>query len=204
MNEVVRKYDIPADLADFFADPPLLNHENRDAYFNLRKGMIQTIEPTNTCEWILTVDLVDLAWEIRRLARLKAELVNMTWKQALCMIIEAHTDGDPVERRLGAEDLTRQYFSEKGRKDTIEFLEILGFTEGTVAAQAATLRLPELDILDRQLGRARLTSMAITRDIEHHRVAGSWNRTDKVLSIVDGTAGSPPLEAPAKRAGLAQ
>ncbi len=82
--------------------------------------------------------------------------------------------------------------------------EIPGFGEDAIAAQAATLRLPELDILDRQLGRARLTSMAITRDIEHHRVAGSWNRTDKVLSIVDGTAGSPPLEAPAERAGLAQ
>ena len=41
MNEVVTKYDIPADLVDFFDDPPLLNNENRDAYFNLRKGIIR-------------------------------------------------------------------------------------------------------------------------------------------------------------------
>jgi hypothetical protein len=204
MNDVVSKYDIPADLVEFFADPPLLNNEDLAAYNNLRKGIIATIEPTNPFEWVLTLDLVDLAWEIRRLKKVKAELVNMTWKEALCMIIEAHMDGDPVARRLGAQELTTKYFSEKGGKDAIGHLEIPGFGEDAIAAQAATLRLPELDILDRQLGRARLTSMAITRDIEHHRVAGSWNRTDKVLSIVDGTAGSPPLEAPAERAGLAQ
>jgi hypothetical protein len=203
MNEVVAKYDIPADLVDFFADPPLLNNESRDTYDNVRKGIIETIEPTNTCEWILTLDLVDLAWEIRRLAKQKAMLVNLTWKQALCMIIEAHTDGDPVARRLRAQEFTNKYFSnEEGRKETIEHLAIHGFTEGAIAAQAATLRLPELDILDRQMGRARLTSMAITRDIQHHRAVGSWKRADETLAIVDGTAGSPALET--RRAGLAQ
>ena len=130
--------------------------------------------------------------------------MNMTWKQALCMILEAHTDGDPVERRLGAQELANQYFgSEKGRKDTIEYLAILGFTEDEIAAQAATLRLPELDILDRQLGRARLTSMAITRDIQHHRAAGLWKRTDEVLAIVDGTAGARFSRRPPKRTRLA-
>src|SRR4030081_1543238 len=102
MNDVVSKYDIPADLVEFFADPPLLNNEDSAAYDKLRKGIIATIEPTNPFEWVLTLDLVDLAWEIRRLKKVKAELVNMTWKEALCMIIEAHTDGDPVARRLGA------------------------------------------------------------------------------------------------------
>ncbi len=122
MNDVVSKYDIPADLVEFFADPPLLNNENRAAYYYLRKGIIATIEPTNTIEWVLTLDLADLAWEIRRLKKVKAELVNMTWKEALCMIIEAHTDGDPVERRLGAQELTTKYFSEEGGNDAIGHL----------------------------------------------------------------------------------
>src|SRR5476651_1197146 len=128
-NEVVTRYEIPADLVDFFANPPLLNNENRDAYYKLRKSMIETIEPQNTCEWVLTMDLVDLAWEIRRAAKQKASLVNMTWKQALCMAIEGHADGNPVERRRGAQDIANQYFSEKGRKDTIEYLAILGLTD---------------------------------------------------------------------------
>jgi hypothetical protein len=205
MNDVVSKYDIPADLVEFFADPPLLNNENRDAYYNLRNGIIATIKPTNTNEWVLTLDLADLAWDIRRLKNQKATLVNLIWKEALCMIIEAHSDGDPVARRLGAQELTNKYFSnEEGHQETLGWLAIQGFTEGAIAAQAATLRSPELEILDRQLGRARLTSMAITRDIQHHRAAGSWKRADEVLAIVDGTAGSPALEAPAGRAGLAQ
>jgi hypothetical protein len=204
MNEVVTKHEIPADLVDFFANPPLLNNESRNAYYNLRKGIIETIEPQNTCEWILTVDLLDLAWEIRRLAKQKASLVNMTWKQALCMILEAHADGDPLERRRGAQELANQYFSEKGRKDTIGYLAIIGLTEDDIAAQAATLRQPELDLVDRQMERARVARMAIARDIEHHRVAGTWKKTHELLAIVDGTAGSPPPEAPAERARLAQ
>jgi len=201
MNGVVTKYEIPADLADFFADPPLLTNENRDTYFNLRSGLIETIRPTNTCEWLLTLDLVVLAWDIRRLAKQKASLVNMTWKQAICMILEAHTDGDSVARRLGAEDFARKYFSnEESRKETIEYLAILGFTEDDIAAQAAAVRLQELDILDRQLGRARLTSMAITRDIQHHRAAGSWKQAHQILALVDGLADSRPLAAAVERA----
>jgi hypothetical protein len=205
MNEVVSKYDIPPDLVDFFDDPPLLNNESRNVYYKLRRSMIDTIAPKNTCEWILTIDLVYLTWELRGLAKRKAALVNLTWKQALCMIIEAHTDGNPAERRRGAQEQTNQYFSnEKGRKDTIEFLAILGFTEDAIAAQAATLRAPELDLLDRQMERARVARMAITRDIEHHRVAGSWMQPDDLLAIADGRVASTPIEAPTEHPKLAQ
>jgi hypothetical protein len=205
MNEVVSKYDIPPDLVDFFDDPPLLNNESRNVYYKLRRSMIDTIAPKNTCEWILTIDLVYLTWELRGLAKRKAALVNLTWKQALCMIIETHADGNPTQRRCGAQEQTNQYFSnEKGRKDTIEFLAILGFTEDAIAAQAATLRAPELDLLDRQMERARVARMAITRDIEHHRVAGSWMQPDDLLAIADGRVASTPIEAPTERPKLAQ
>jgi hypothetical protein len=56
------------------------------------------------------------------------------------------------------------------------------------------LRLPELEVFDRQLERARVTRMAIARDLEHHRAAGSWKRPDELLQIVDAKAGSIPLD----------
>jgi hypothetical protein len=118
--------------------------------------------------------------------------------------IVAHTGGNPVERLRGAQEITNQYFSEKGRKDTIEYLAIIGLTEDDIAAQAATLRQPELDLVDRQMERARVARMAIARDIEHHRVAQTWKQTHDVLAIVDGTAGSTPVEATAERGRLTQ
>jgi hypothetical protein len=36
--------------------------------------------------------------------------------------------------------------------------------------------------------------MAIARDLEHHRAAGSWKRPDELLQIVDAKAGSIPLD----------
>jgi hypothetical protein len=88
MNEVATKYDIPADLIGFFAKPPLLISESRRDYEQLLKGMIKMIEPSNTIEWLLLKDIVDVYWENRRLGKMKAALVNVTWKEALRRILE--------------------------------------------------------------------------------------------------------------------
>jgi hypothetical protein len=151
----------------------------------------------------LTLDLVNLNWEIQGMGRRKAALVNMTWKKAIQMIVEAHVDGTPAERQRRAHELAEQYFTKNGRAATVQFLQSFGLTEDAIAAQAATLRLPELEILDRQMERARVTRMAITRDIEHQRAAGSWMPPNGVLAIADGGAASTPVEAPTESPKLA-
>jgi hypothetical protein len=193
MNEVTTKHDVPAELIGFFMKPPLLINESRRDYEDMLKGMIKLIEPSNTFEWILVRDLVDVTWENRRLGKMKAALVNVTWMEAVRRVLESLLDGSLEDRRRAAQEHAERYFTEEGRSLVQTILGSHGLTEEAIAAQAMALRLPELDIIDRQMERARVTRMAIERDLQHHRTAGSWTRPDDLVRIVDGTASSIPL-----------
>jgi hypothetical protein len=199
MKDVAKKtkYDIPTELAGFFARPPMRIYEDRPVYEQVRKGVIETIEPRNKFEWLLVLDIANLTWDIRGFGKDKAAIVNTTWKEALRMILESLLDGDPQERRSVAQARAEKYFTEEGRNWVIEFLGKHGLREDSIGAQAAALRLPELDIIDRQMGRARVMRMAMTRDIMHHRIAGSWREPDEVLRIVDANASLVPPDSPA-------
>jgi len=199
MQEVENKTKcaVPAELVSFFAHPPIRTGENRHAYEQVRNGVIESFEPGNQFEWLLVLDLANLTWEIRSLGKDKADLVSLTRKEALRMILEAHLDDEPQERRSTARDRTANYVTKEGREWVIDFLGKHGLKEDAIAAQAAALRLPELEIVDRQLARARLSRMAIVRDFFEHRVAGFWKRPDEVLAIVDVKASVVPLDQPA-------
>jgi hypothetical protein len=191
-SEVATKYDIPPDLIGFFAKPPILISENRRDYEQMLKGMIELIEPNNTLEWILVRDLVDVTWENRRLGKMKAALVNVTWKEAVRRILESLLEGTLEERSHAAQEQAEACLTDEGRGAVQKILGLHNLTEDAIAAQAMAVRLPELDVIDRQMERARVTRMAIARDIQHHRTAGSWKKPDDPLRIVDDTAGAIP------------
>lgn len=199
MKEVV-KCVIPVELQRFFANPPLRINESRTIYDAVLMATIEAIDPRDAYEWLLAKDLVDLTWQIRGVAKDKADMVNATWKEALRMLLETLLDGDPQERRCVAQARAQEFFTEKGREWVVTFLADHQLTDDAIAAQAAALRLPELDIMDRQMERARLARMAIARDLLHHRVAGSWKRPDDVVAIVDARASPVPLDPPAQDA----
>jgi hypothetical protein len=194
--EIKKKYAIPDDLMEVFAYPPLRIGENRRAYEQVRTGVVESFEPRNRFEWCLVLDVANLTWEIRRLGKDKAEIVNATWKEALRKMLESFLEGDPQERQAVAEDRADKYFTEEGRKWVIDFLGKYELREDAIGAQAAALRLPELDIIDRQMERARVSRIAMTRDIMQHRVAGSWKQPDEVLTIVDDKASLVPPDPP--------
>jgi hypothetical protein len=202
MNQVATRYDIPAELKNFFEKPPILINENRGSYEQVLRGTIETIEPQNIFEWLLVKDIVDLTWELRRLAKTKVALVNLTWKEAARMILESLLDGNPDERRRAAQEHAEAYFTEEGRPVVLKILAKHELTQDAIAAQSMSVRLPELDIIDRQMERARVSRMAIARDIQHHRGAGSWERPVDLLTIVDDRASSIPLSPSSDRAAL--
>jgi hypothetical protein len=111
-------------------------------------------------------------------------------------------DGTLEERRRAAHDLARACSTDEGRSAVQKILGSHNLTEDAVAAQAMAMRLPELDNFDQQMGRARVARMAMERDIQHHRAAGSWKKPDDLLKIIDAAAGSIPLSPSAKPAGL--
>jgi hypothetical protein len=196
MNTTSHEFAVPSEIAVFFEKPPILISENLSEYEALFASLVNAVGPHNAFEWLLFKDLVDLSWEIRRLGKSKAAIINMNWKEALCMIAESLLEVDDDERTRLAHELADQWFaSAEARASVLELLQKHQLAEDAIIAQATALGLPELDILDRKIERARVSRMVVLRDIEHHRVAGTWKAPNDLLHIVDAAA-EPILLAP--------
>jgi hypothetical protein len=187
------EFTIPAGLQGYFRKPPLLISESRSDYDKMLNDTIIAFAPTNTFEWLLVKDIADLTWELRRLGKNKAGIVNLTWKEAINMIVASLLTGDQEERRRVAQERADVYFTEEGQNWVLTLLAKHELTVDSIAAQATTLRLPELNILDRRMERIRVSRMAIARDISYHRVAGSWKGPEKILALVDAKVNSISL-----------
>ena len=61
------------------------------------------------------------------------------------------------------------------------------------------LRFVETEMVDRRLERVRISYIATLREIEHYRVAGTWQRPSKLIQIADAAVNSIPI-APAEPA----
>src|SRR5262245_54185822 len=69
---------IPAEIQKILGKPPLLLHEDENLYFTLLNRIADAIQPTDL-EWLWVKDFVDLSWEVMRLRRLKAALLNRAY-----------------------------------------------------------------------------------------------------------------------------
>ena len=67
---------IPADIQALFGDPPLLSTEDPARYRDMLDRFAESIAPRNIIEWLWVKDIVDLSWEIPRLRRYRALLIE--------------------------------------------------------------------------------------------------------------------------------
>jgi len=187
MNQVaVPKIDLPPEIARIFRKPPLLVGESSREYAEICKSLVHTINPQNHLEWLLLKQVLDLYWEILRLSRFKTEIVNMCWCEALRQAVESILEGEDDERRRAAQEHVDGWFATlEAQEATRKLLLKHGISEDAIMAQAMVLRLPELQVIDKLLERARVSQMATLREIEHYRAAGTWQVAKGLQQIVD-------------------
>jgi hypothetical protein len=192
------EFAVPAEIAVFFKKPSILISENPSEYEAVFASLVNAIGPKNAFEWLLFKDIVDLSWEIRRSGNSKAAIINMKWKEALHMLLESLLEGgDDEERNRVAQELADGWFTSiEARASILELLQKYQLAEDAIVAQATALGLPELDMLDRKIERARVSRMVLMRDIEHHRAASTWKMPKDLLQIVDAAAEPIPLAPP--------
>jgi hypothetical protein len=75
-SSAIRSMKMPNDLRDALGPPPLLKHEEADAYESLIAGVAASIDPSDDVEWLLVKDIVDYSWQIRRYRQFAAGLMN--------------------------------------------------------------------------------------------------------------------------------
>jgi hypothetical protein len=67
---------IPASIEQLWGTPDLLHGEDPAAYKALWMDIARDIGPSNVIEWLWINDILELSWEIRRLRRLKKEVIQ--------------------------------------------------------------------------------------------------------------------------------
>jgi len=162
-----------------FGPPPLLEGEDTAAYDELLVRISGAVKPTDIFEEIWIRDIVDLVWEAFRLRRLKANLMTAVAHVALENILE------PLIGWTDAHDLAKAWAARE--RSAIEQVDKLlvsaGLTMDAVMAQALSLKLGDIERIDRMIATAEGRRNAILREVDRHRTAWGQNLRQAVHQI---------------------
>jgi hypothetical protein len=165
-----------------FGPPPLIEGEDTQAYDELLTQISTAVRPADILEDIWVRDIVDLVWERFRLRRLKANLMTASAVQGLAKVLEAFLG--PCD----AEDLAKDWAARKPRaiKRVDNILAAAGLTMDAVMAQTLSLKLDDIERIDRMIGLAEARRNAVLREIDRHRETLSQNLRRSVQQVEDG------------------
>jgi hypothetical protein len=165
---------IPDEIQTLFGKPPLLYNESVELYATLLSKISLAIEPKDTIEWFWVKDVTDLLWEIQRLRRFKAMIINYGRKDALkqlFMIVIDDGQAEPGEAFRRAERLAHQAINgePKVKSDLNAVLEKNGFDDEVIRARAFHRYIERIETADRMLAAAEIRRDRVLHEIEFRR-----------------------------------
>ena len=165
-----------------FGPAPLIEGEDAAAYDELLTGISSTVKPADILEDIWVRDIVDLVWEGFRLRRLKVNLMTATAHKGLK---EALT---PLVGWSEADDLAKAWAARKpsALKQVDKILASAGMTMDAVMAQTLSLKLDDIERIERMIAMAEARRNIILREIEWHREMLSQTLRRAVQQVEDG------------------
>jgi hypothetical protein len=155
------KSQIPAEIEELWGEPALLSFEDPQIYRKLLLKFVADFKPADVVGWMRVKYIADQSWEIRRLRRLKAQL---------------------IERRI--DDLRRQAVAEYVR-DGKKVPPKISFTEFTTAGLVAE-ELRNYESFEALLVSAEVRLLALLREIERRRHGLASRLSEASDDIVDG------------------
>ena len=169
------------ELDELLGPPPLLPNESRADYEGLKARLKAKIAPRDVLEEIWLRDILDLQWEVLRMRRLKALLLNNNSPAGLDSLLY---------RRVTHQ--TRQTLVEAwGRGDKAAIQEIAGILHqrglsmDDVDSHTLLKTLEPLERIDRMVTQAEGRRNNALREIERSRESAA-RRLQKALSEEDG------------------
>ena len=173
-------------MTDLFGKPPLLRGEDANLYDALFARVVAAARPRDPFEWILLKDYADLAWEVFRLRRAKAGLVNAGHKNALGALAHKLT--------IDVMPWVDQHKSVDAKMLILTSLKDKGFDEDAIAAEAMVRACNELAVFEELIASAETRRNAMLRELDHHR-AGLGTRLRTVPDAIDAETEDAPAAA---------
>jgi hypothetical protein len=134
---------------------PLLITESADEFDALRDAFEQDIKPHGIIEQMYVHDISSIVWEILRLRRCKAVIINSAFRSALENLLKQLLR-EPGQHEYEVEDeaeaLAQAWFTDKEAKKRIsELLSRVELDESAIEAEAIRRSSSDLELLDRML-----------------------------------------------------
>ena len=85
---ICRPLVVPVELAPFAEPSCLLPGESAPAFEAIRQMLVDDIQPAGPIEWLWTLDLVELSWEILRYRQLKGRVLQAHRQSAIEAILQ--------------------------------------------------------------------------------------------------------------------
>ena len=134
---------------------PLLITESAGEFDRLRNALDQELKPRGIIEQMYAADIAHLVWEILRLRRCKAGIINYAFLAALEVLLEQllwHPEAIYMGTRDEAKSLARGWFSDPAAKKQVsKLLRDFQLDESAIEAEAIRLSGNDLEQLDRLL-----------------------------------------------------
>jgi hypothetical protein len=151
------------------SQPALLMTESKEDFVALQASLEHEITPRSFVESIYVADIAALTWDILRLRRCKAGIINAAFDKALQNILE------PLFSMFDsgiADDMARRWFTDsKAKKEVVELLRKVRLDEFAIEAEAVRLSLSDLEVLDRMLSAYESRRNKALRGIKDYRVS---------------------------------
>jgi hypothetical protein len=186
---------------------PLLLTESADEFDALRDAFEREIKPRGIIEQMYVHDISSIIWEILRLRRCKAVIINSAFRSALEHLLpQLLRQPHQYERHVQdeAKDLAYAWFTDKEAKKQV--LEILGgfeLDESAIEAEAIRRSSSDLELLDRML-----TSLESRRNkalgcVAEYRASLAHQLRESADRIIDGKGVLRIEDAASKRSTAA-
>ena len=148
------------------AAPPLTPGENEGQYASLAARIVAGARPRDAIEELLTRDVIDLTWEILRLRRVKAGIMNASMHQGVESIMDrlGYVDTGDSAKKWAAGD-------KQLRKEVTRALAAAGLSMDEVTAITLERKLDSFERIERLLSGVEVRRNNALREIDRHRSA---------------------------------
>jgi hypothetical protein len=139
---------------------PLLITESKDEFKRVRGALADEIKPRGILEQMYVEDIAYLSWEVLRLRRSKAAIVNLAFRDALKeLITQLLLEPGQYTHQLGdqPEELARDWFADPNvKKQIADLLQKFDLGESAIEAEAIRKSADDLERIDRLMASAEV------------------------------------------------
>jgi hypothetical protein len=169
---------------------PLLITESAEEFDALRDAFEREIKPCGIIEQMYVHDICSIVWEILRLRRCKAVIINSAFRSALQhLLVQLLRQPGQFERdvRDEVQELADAWFTDKGAKKQVsQILSQFNLDESAIEAEAIRKSSADLELLDRMLSSLESRRNKALGCVAEYRASLAHQLRESADRVIDG------------------